>query len=183
MIGATLMTTRSKSDPNGNLRPTSAELNEKLALCARCPDRVMFLDIETTGLSHYYDEITVVGWSIGGQAKTFIKGDDPSNLINDAAIAEALVTFNGIRFDARFLRQEFPDIRLPKVHIDLMYLCRRVGLTGGQKSIETELKLNFRQELEDVDGFAAVLLWHRYLRGDVEALWVVYLTKRCCGSL
>tara|TARA_R110002110_G_C13458731_1_gene717943 strand:- start:3209 stop:4972 length:1764 start_codon:yes stop_codon:yes gene_type:complete len=130
----------------------------------------MFLDIETTGLSHYYDEITVVGWSIGGQAKTFIKGDDPSNLINDAAIAEALVTFNGIRFDARFLRQEFPDIRLPKVHIDLMYLCRRVGLTGGQKSIETELKLNFRQELEDVDGFAAVLLWHRYLRGDVEAL-------------
>ena len=130
----------------------------------------MFLDIETTGLSHYYDEITVVGWSIGGRSETFIKGGDAANLITDAASAKALVTFNGIRFDARFLRQEFPKITLPTVHIDLMYLCRRVGLTGGQKSIEAELELDFRRDLEDVDGFAAVLLWHKYLRGDVEAL-------------
>ncbi|KRA42035.1 hypothetical protein ASD80_09930 [Devosia sp. Root635] len=130
----------------------------------------MFLDIETTGLSHYYDEITTVGWSIDGRAETFIKGGDPRHLLRDAGHAKVLVTFNGIRFDARFLRQEFPEIALPSVHIDLMYLCRRLGLKGGQKSIETELGLNFRQELEDVDGFAAVLLWHRYLRGDVEAL-------------
>lgn len=151
-------------------RLPSPVLREQLALCAAYPDRIMFLDIETTGLSHYYDEITTVGWSIGGRAETFIKGGDAAHLLRDAASAKVLVTFNGIRFDARFLRQEFPNIALPAVHIDLMYLCRRLGLKGGQKSIETELGLNYRQELEDVDGFAAVLLWHRYLRGDVEAL-------------
>ncbi|WP_082555342.1 ribonuclease H-like domain-containing protein [Devosia sp. Root635] len=153
-----------------NGRLLSPILREQLALCAAFPDRIMFLDIETTGLSHYYDEITTVGWSIDGRAETFIKGGDPRHLLRDAGHAKVLVTFNGIRFDARFLRQEFPEIALPSVHIDLMYLCRRLGLKGGQKSIETELGLNFRQELEDVDGFAAVLLWHRYLRGDVEAL-------------
>ena len=84
--------------------------------------------------------------------------------------AVAIVTFNGIRFDAKFLVQEFPKIRIPETHIDLMYLCRRVGLKGGQKAIEQELGVNFRDDIEGVDGFAAVLLWHRYLRGELDAL-------------
>ena len=153
-----------------NRRTLSPVFRSRLELCAAYPERIMFLDIETTGLSHYYDEITVVGWCIDGRVETLVRGGDATLLLEDAASAKAVVTFNGIRFDARFLRQEFPTITLPAVHIDLMYLCRRVGLTGGQKSIEKTLGLNFRQELEDVDGFAAVLLWHRYLRGDVEAL-------------
>ncbi|MET3594922.1 putative nuclease with RNAse H fold/dephospho-CoA kinase [Mesorhizobium shonense] len=131
---------------------------------------MLFLDIETTGLSHHYDEITVIGWSINGRASTMIKGDSHQRLREDAKDALALVTFNGIRFDQRFIRQEFPDIALPPHHIDLMYLCRRVGLTGGQKAIERELGVALRSEIENVDGFAAVLLWHRYLRGDVAAL-------------
>jgi len=145
-------------------------LKEQLALCSQYPERVLFLDIETTGLSHHYDEITVIGWSIGGRASTMIKGESHQRLLEDAKEALALVTFNGIRFDQRFIRQEFPDVTLPQHHIDLMYLCRRVGLTGGQKAIEKELGLGLRDEIADVDGFAAVLLWHRYLRGDVAAL-------------
>src|SRR5437899_17959 len=31
------------------------------------PSQTMFLDIETTGLSRYYDTITLVGWSMGGE--------------------------------------------------------------------------------------------------------------------
>jgi predicted nuclease with RNAse H fold/dephospho-CoA kinase len=145
-------------------------LKEQLALCSQYPERVLFLDIETTGLSHHYDEITVVGWSIGGRASTMIKGESHQRLLEDAKEALALVTFNGIRFDQRFIRQEFPDVTLPQHHIDLMYLCRRVGLTGGQKAIEKELGLALRAEIGDIDGFAAVLLWHRYLRGDIAAL-------------
>lgn len=148
----------------------SPKLDAELSICFERPDRVVFLDIETTGLSHYYDEITIVGWSVGGTPYTLIKGDDPSELILSLKNANAIVTFNGIRFDQRFLKQEFPEILIPSVHIDLMYLCRRVGLTGGQKSIENELCLNFRETLKDVDGFAAVLLWHRYLRGDTASL-------------
>lgn len=147
-----------------------AHLQEKLALCVAHPHDVLFLDIETTGLSHYYDEITIIGWSIGGQASTFVKGDAPDAFFADVARAKVMVTFNGIRFDQRFLRQEFPDVKLPLHHIDLMYLCRRVGLTGGQKAIERELGIDMRTGLADVDGFAAVLLWHRYLRGELDAL-------------
>lgn len=146
------------------------KLEAELSVCVEHPEQVLFLDIETTGLSLYYDEITIVGWSFAGRAKTFIKGSDATELLSDVSKSLAMVTFNGIRFDSRFLEKEFPAIALPKIHIDLMYLCRRVGLTGGQKSIEQQLDINFREGISDVDGFAAVLLWHSYLRGDVEAL-------------
>lgn len=155
---------------NQTAKAISKDLSDKLAICHEYPDRVLFLDIETTGLSHFYDEITIVGWAIGGKSGTFIKGQDPSELLQVARHAVAVVTFNGIRFDQRFLKQEFPQVALPDAHIDLMYLCRRVGLTGGQKAIEETLDLNFRVDLEGVDGFAAVLLWHQYLRGDLQAL-------------
>ena len=152
--------------PNANTR----KLQRQLADCASFPGRVLFLDIETTGLSNYYDEITLIGWSFGGHAKTIVKGQDPGLLRDDATRAKALVTFNGIRFDTKFIAREFPEIILPESHVDLMYLCRRVGLTGGQKAIESELGIEFRDDSTKMDGAEAVVLWHRYLRGDPDAL-------------
>lgn len=160
----------SKASPTRTSKSLPRALRDKLALCHEHPHRILFLDIETTGLSHFYDEITVVGWALGGRSGTFIKGGEPSALVRAAAESVAVVTFNGIRFDQRFLKQEFPHVPLPATHIDLMYLCRRVGLTGGQKAIEIELGVEFRNGLAGVDGFAAVLLWHQYLRGDLDAL-------------
>ena len=151
-------------------RAIPPKLQEQLALCASFPEHVLFLDIETTGLSHFYDEITILGWTFGGTAKTFVKGQDPSPLVKDAARAKVLVTFNGIRFDTKFITKELPEVTLPDAHIDLMYLCRRVGLKGGQKAIEKELDIRVRDDLADVDGAAAVVLWHRYMRGDTAAL-------------
>ena len=40
------------------------------------PDETIFLDIETTGLSLYYDQITLVGWSIGRKFGVYIKDQD-----------------------------------------------------------------------------------------------------------
>ena len=154
----------------GRSRTIRQKLRRQLAACADSPEDILFLDIETTGLSHYYDEITVIGWSFGGHAKTIIKGQDPRLLQEDAARAKALVTFNGIRFDTKFIAREFPEIVLPERHVDLTYLCRRVGLTGGQKSIEKALDIGFRDDSTDMDGAAAVVLWHRYIRGDQDAL-------------
>lgn len=148
----------------------SRKLHRQLTDCFSFPERVLFLDIETTGLSHYYDEITIIGWSFGGCAKTLVKGRDPRPLYDDVARAKALVTFNGIRFDARFIARDFPDIVLPETHVDLRYLCRRVDLKGGQKAIESTLGINFRGDLTNMDGAEAVLLWHRYVRGDLDAL-------------
>lgn len=152
------------------VRRLSSKLQRELAACISHPELILFLDVETTGLSHYYDDITIVGWSIGGQSHTLVRGEDHTRLAEDASRASALVTFNGIRFDKRFLLREYPDLLLPEIHVDLMYLCRRVGLTGGQKAIERELGVELRKEIADVDGFAAVLLWHRFLRGEPSAL-------------
>ncbi|MGR9536517.1 ribonuclease H-like domain-containing protein [Rhizobium leguminosarum] len=155
---------------SGTSKALPRHLREQLSLCHEYPQDVLFLDIETTGLSHYYDEITIIGWSLGGRASTVVKGASVDDFRRDAARAKVMITFNGIRFDQRFIMQELPGIELPTHHIDLMYLCRRVGLKGGQKAIERELKLDLRDGLGDVDGFAAVLLWHEYLRGDVTSL-------------
>ena len=151
-------------------RAIPAKLQSQLALCTSFPDQVLFLDIETTGLSHFYDEITIIGWTFGGIAKTLVKGQDPGPLLEDAARAKALITFNGIRFDTKFIAKELPGVAFPETHIDLMYLCRRLGLKGGQKAIEKTLDIRFRDDLADVDGAAAVVLWHQYMRGDIAAL-------------
>ena len=176
MSGATVSVPRDSRSPTtrretGKGKKTiPRKLRRQLSVCASFPELVLFLDIETTGLSHYYDEITVVGWSFEGIAKTIIKGQDPASLHEDARRAKALVTFNGIRFDTKFIRKEYPEVVFPETHVDLMYLCRRVGLTGGQKAIEKAIGVDLRDELPEMDGAEAVLLWHKYVHGEQNAL-------------
>ncbi|HZF95037.1 MAG TPA: ribonuclease H-like domain-containing protein [Allosphingosinicella sp.] len=134
------------------------------------PSEVLFLDIETTGLSRHYDYITLVGYEIGGEYSILLPGGDDAHFRAALGRASSLVTFNGSSFDLPFLAQYFPNLRWPKHHVDLRYACRRVGLTGGQKAIEEQLRITCREGFEGVDGAMAVILWHRYLRGDVEAL-------------
>jgi len=134
------------------------------------PARVIFLDVETTGLSWYYDDITIVGWMRDGRYEVLVAGELAARLTDALQQAAALVTFNGTLFDLRFLRKAFPGLAIPPVHLDLRYFARRIGLSGGQKAIERILALPQRAGLEDVDGAQAVLLWHRYLRGDPSSL-------------
>ncbi len=131
---------------------------------------VMFLDVETTGLSRHYDELTLVGWLLNGIYHVHVMGDDDEPLRSSLRAASALVTFNGSLFDIPFLAKSFAQLSLPKAHADLRFLARRVDLTGGQKAIEKQLGVKVREGVEDLDGAQAVLLWHRYLRGDVESL-------------
>ncbi len=134
------------------------------------PEQVLFLDIETTGLSRFYDYITVIGYQIDGRYHAFVRGDDDSHLRSALENATTLVTFNGTLFDIPFLKKEFGGLAFPPRHIDLRFAARRVGLSGGQKAIERALHLATRSGIEDLDGASAVLLWHQYLRGDLAAL-------------
>jgi uncharacterized protein YprB with RNaseH-like and TPR domain/predicted nuclease with RNAse H fold/dephospho-CoA kinase len=134
------------------------------------PSQTLFLDIETTGLSRYYDTITLVGWSIGGNYGVYIKGDDTVPLRKALCEAKAIVTFNGSLFDLPFLHHEFSDLRIPHAHIDLRFLARRVGLVGGQKEIESRVGLQRPGVLAQLRGEAAPLLWHKYRKGDLESL-------------
>ncbi len=134
------------------------------------PSKTIFLDIETTGLSVYYDQVTLVGWSTGSDYNAYIAGADDSALRRALSSAGVIVTFNGTLFDLRFIREHLRGLAIPPVHVDLRFLARRVGLAGGQKSIEKVLGIRRPRELKDVYGETAPLLWHRYRRGDIEAL-------------
>lgn len=143
---------------------------EHYRVCLAFPLETLFLDIETTGLSRYYDHITVIGWSLGAQYGFFVKGQDDSAFRSALAAAKAVVTFNGTLFDLPFIRHEFPAYRFPGVHVDLRFLGKRVGLAGGQKEIERQLGIARQAELANVAGEAAPILWSDYTRGNLEAL-------------
>jgi uncharacterized protein YprB with RNaseH-like and TPR domain/predicted nuclease with RNAse H fold len=131
---------------------------------------VVFLDIETTGLSTSYDEITVVGLYDLRQTQFFIRGQDLDGVPAALERYKIVVTFNGSLFDLPFLRAGFPGIKLPPAHIDLRFLLRRLGLTGGLKEIERQLGIGRSRSLEGVNGYEATILWNRYLRGSRAAL-------------
>ena len=143
---------------------------EHFRIALAYPEDTMFLDIETTGLSKYYDRITLIGWSIGTEFGVYLQGDDDSTFRNALTSAKAIVTFNGSIFDLPFIKNEFKDIKFPACHIDLRFLSKRVGLSGGQKVIEEQLGVKRPAKAAEVDGLKATLLWHKYKWGDEKAL-------------
>ena len=99
-----------------------------------------------------------------------LPGIAPSDLHDALRSAQTLVTFNGTLFRHSLPEEDLENRRLPQRHIDLRYTAIAAGLVGGQKAIERTLGLDIRRGVEDVDGAVAVLLWHRYLRGEEKAL-------------
>lgn len=136
------------------------------------PEKTLFLDIETTGLSQYYDSITIVGWSVLNSYDVYISGDEEGEKRLAKAIesAKAVVTFNGSIFDLPFIRRTFPSVNLPNCHVDLRFFSKRAGYTGGQKKIENLLQIARPDDFKDIDGFEATLLWFKYKEGDLDAL-------------
>ena len=134
---------------------------------------IIFLDIETTGLSPTFHDLTVVGCYDGRDYRAFLtRAPNPeyniSQLQSFIGEASILVTFNGTMFDAPFLTHKIPGLKLPPIHLDLRFLFRRIGLAGGLKSVERALGLR-RGAGGAADGREAVELWYRYLKGDQEA--------------
>jgi len=128
-----------------------------------------FLDIETTGLDRRRDDVTVVGLHRGGETTALVADRDLTarRLQSHLDDAKLLVTFNGKRFDVPFLETAF-DITVEVPHVDLMYSCRSLGLTGGLKTVERELDIE--RDRPDLSGEDAVRLWRDYQHGDDDAL-------------
>ncbi len=133
-------------------------------------DRTAFLDIETTSLSPYEGMVTVVAVHGGGATRSFVAGEDLEELPAYLRRFPVLVTFNGRYFDVPFLEAAFPGFVPPPVHIDLRFLCYRLGLSGGLKRIETTLGIGGRTGVEGIRGLDAVRLWREYRAGDASAL-------------
>lgn len=133
-------------------------------------DSMAFVDIETTGFSQRRDKITIIGIYNGKEAKTYIKDVNLEEVVNEFLKYKLLVSFNGARFDLPFIKSEFPEIEFKQLHIDLLYPLKRIGYSGGLKSIEKSLGIARDADTRDISGFDAILLWRQYLRGDQEAL-------------
>jgi len=134
-----------------------------------------YLDIETTGLSRFYDYITVIGIYLCNS-----KDDKLIQLVGEAVTRENLLealedvntiyTYNGSRFDLPCIDAFLGvDLEAEFRHHDLMYDCWRNNLYGGFKAVERQLGI-YRQ-LEGIAGVEAVWLWWRYWNdGDQNAL-------------
>ena len=152
----------------------------------------VFLDIETSGLSLYYDYITLVGMSNHDSQAFFVKDNNLDELSDHLSSCQLLVTFNGTNFDVPFLKRDFPGLPLPSVHLDLRYLLRSVGMPGPLKVVEKRLGIERPDSLGEMDGRGAVVLWRRFLNGDDNALETLlqynahdtanlaYLLDYCC---
>ena len=123
-------------------------------------DEAVYLDIETNG---YYSGITVVGLCDGIETKTFVRGFnlDKHLLEKELAKYKLIVTFNGASFDLPVIKRFF-NIHLDIPHVDLRFVCQKVGLVGGLKAIEKTLNIKRRPEVEGISGEDAVYLWEMW---------------------
>lgn len=132
--------------------------------------RTVYLDIETSGGFEGYDEITVIGLYDGKCTQTFVNGVNLEAFEVALADYDVVVTFNGACFDLPYIKRAFPGITLPAAHIDLRFVLRRLGLSGGLKAIEQRTGLVRESGIEGMDGLDAVRLWAQYQNGDQSAL-------------
>ena len=134
-----------------------------------------YLDIETTGLSQFYDDITVIGIYLCHGTKEKLVQLYGSQVTRDNLLASlqgvrTIYTYNGKRFDLPFI-EAFLGVNLESEfeHRDLMYTCWEYDLKGGFKAVERQLQIP--RQTEGITGFDAVRLWWQYLDSyDEDAL-------------
>lgn len=139
------------------------------------PSSDAYLDIETTGLSPRYCQITVVGIHLVSEYETKftqLVGEDVTadNILRAMDGVGTLYTYNGSRFDLPFINIRL-GVNLANLfsHCDLMYHCWKNNLYGGFKGVERQLGI--QRKLKEVDGFEAVRLWWRWVNDyDEDAL-------------
>ena len=85
-------------------------------------------------------------------------------------LAPADIKKEGSSFDLPYIRRWFPNITLPPGHIDLRFMLKKLGYTGGLKRIEKEFGIRRDSKINGLDGFEAILLWIAYQQGDKTAL-------------
>jgi len=134
-----------------------------------------YLDIETTGLCSFYDEITVVGVFLANDSENrlvqLVGGDvNRTNLLRTLRCVNTIYTYNGSRFDLPFINSSLRvNLREHFHHHDLMHDCWRNNLYGGFKAVERQLGIPRR--LRGIGGAEAVILWWRYqIHRDRKAL-------------
>jgi uncharacterized protein YprB with RNaseH-like and TPR domain len=129
-----------------------------------------YLDIETTGLSRHYADITVIGIALEKSRKChlvqLIEEDlYEKKLLDSLEGVDEIYTYNGSRFDLPFIKAGLGvDLNRCFKHTDLMYDCWKHNLKGGLKVVEKLLEI--KRKLTNVDGYMAVQLWSDYINNN-----------------
>jgi uncharacterized protein len=127
-------------------------------------DEAVFLDIETDGAVN--GRPTVVSLFDRRGLHVFIQGRNLDELPDALRLSRLWVSFNGRCFDVPVLQKQFDDLPEPAVHLDLRFLCHRVGLQGGLKSVEQTVGIARPPHLRGVGGLDAVVLWRTWRAND-----------------
>ncbi|KKM27758.1 hypothetical protein LCGC14_1571490 [marine sediment metagenome] len=146
---------------------------EHWRLFDRFSEHAVCLDIESNGLpADSGGYVTVVGLYDGNRYTSLVRGRDLSAEALSSALAgcKCLVTFYGSVFDVPFMEKALPGFRLGVPHFDLCFGLKRLGIKGGLKRIEGKFGIARDGDVEGMDGYEAVHLWHRAKRGDSRAL-------------
>jgi uncharacterized protein YprB with RNaseH-like and TPR domain len=123
-------------------------------------DSTAYLDIETTGVAGPSNHITTIALYDGKTIFYYVHGHNLDDFKKDIMNYRVVVTYNGKCFDVPVINRSF-GIRLNQAHIDLRFLLHSLGYKGGLKGCERRFGIS-REELEGVDGYFAVLLWHDF---------------------
>ena len=141
-------------------------------------NEIALVDIETTGLTPGYDQITVIGLADAtGAVKTYVQGrplagDETLEKFREAIRRYRLiVTFNGAGFDLPFIEKHFREtnFRFEQPHLDLLIQARVLGLGGGLKDLEKQLGIIRADDIKEIRGTEAIRLWGAWRAGDQAA--------------
>jgi hypothetical protein len=137
-------------------------VNQHWRLFPHYRDTIAYIDIETTGLDAFSNQITTIALYNGKSVSYYVHGVNLEDFPEDIRKYKVIVTYNGKCFDVPFI-ESFFGISLEQAHIDLRYILHSLGYSGGLKGCERQLGLD-RGVLDGVDGFFAVVLWDEYQR-------------------
>ena len=132
--------------------------------------RRAYIDIETTGLSYYGCDLTVIGIGIERGDKVEVAqliedGLYQGKLLQVLEGVDEIYSYNGSRFDLPFITARLGiDLKNRFQHTDLMYDCWKKDLKGGLKVVERILGIG--RKLQGVDGYIAVQLWWEYVNNN-----------------
>jgi uncharacterized protein YprB with RNaseH-like and TPR domain len=137
-------------------------VNQYWRLFPHFRDTIAYLDIETTGLENWCNEITTIALYDGQVVNSYVNGQNLDDFVRDIQKFKIIVSYNGRCFDVPFIEHYF-RITLDQVHIDLRFVLKSLGFSGGLKGCERQLGID-RGDLKDIDGYYAVILWQEYKR-------------------
>jgi uncharacterized protein YprB with RNaseH-like and TPR domain len=158
--------------------PAAAGFGTLKALRDVRPERVCYLDIETTGLS--MAPLFLVGLMYASEGRLVVDQLFARDYSEEAAVLaylaslmprfEAIVTFNGITFDVPYIEERMTIHRLsfpaPATHVDLLPLARSVvgGKTPNHRLQTLEAHFCNRKRVGDIAGADIPASYHEFVR-------------------